>query len=137
MFSALQTHIVDGQENPLALIVTSKFYEAQKYVSITNHIWDGFYVLVNGRAWRGLPPELQAVLEQHVNASGLAQRQDLANMEAGFKETLEKAGLQVLAPDTQPFRAKLAASGYYGEARKRFGEEAWTLLEQAAGGPLG
>lgn len=137
VYSALQTHIVDGQENPLALIVTSKFYEVQRYVSMTNHIWDGFYVLVNGRAWRRLPADLQGVLEKHVNAAGKAQREDLARMEAGFRDALEKAGIQIVTPDTQPFRAKLASSGYYTEARKRFGEEAWTLLEQAGGGALG
>lgn len=137
VYSALQTHIVDGQENPLALIVTSKFYEVQKYVSMTNHIWDGFYVLINGRAWRRLPADLQAVLEKNVNAAGLKQRADLAGMEAGFKDTLVKAGIQFNTPDTQPFRAKLASAGYYTEAKRRFGDEAWRLLEQATGGPLG
>jgi hypothetical protein len=41
VYSALQTKIADGQENPLALIATSKFYEVQKYCSLTNHIWTG------------------------------------------------------------------------------------------------
>ena len=51
VYSAMQTHIVDGQENPLALISTSRFYEVQKYCSLTNHIWNGFWVLINSRAW--------------------------------------------------------------------------------------
>ena len=136
VYSALQTKIVDGQENPLALIVTSKFYEVQKYCSLTNHLWDGFYCLVNGRAWRRLPPDLQQTLETHVNAAGLAQRADLAGMDAGFRDTLVKAGIAINTPDVQPFRAKLTAAGYYAEARKRFGDEAWRLLEQAGGGTL-
>src|ERR1700749_195905 len=44
-YSALQTKIADGQENPLALIEAAKFYEVQKYCSLTNHAWDGFWVL--------------------------------------------------------------------------------------------
>lgn len=136
VYSALQTKIVDGQENPLALIVTSKFYEVQKFCSITNHIWDGFYCLINGRAWRRLPPDLQQILERHVDAAALLQRADLADMDGSFRATLSKAGIAMNTPDNAPFRAKLSASGYYKEARKRFGEEAWALLEQAGGGTL-
>ena len=44
-YTALQTHVVDGQENPLSIIDTAKFYEVQKYVSITNHMWDGYWLL--------------------------------------------------------------------------------------------
>src|SRR5262249_51763956 len=45
VYSALQTKIVEGQENPLALISTAKLYEVQKYCSMTNHMWDGFWFL--------------------------------------------------------------------------------------------
>jgi len=136
VYSALQTRIVDGQENPLALIATSKFYEVQKFCSITNHIWDGFYCLVNGRAFRRLPPDLQQVLERNVNASGLQQRADLAGMEAGFRDMLGKAGIAFNTPDNAPFRAKLSAAGYYKDAKAKFGEAAWALLEEAGGGAL-
>ncbi|MFX5705523.1 TRAP transporter substrate-binding protein DctP, partial [Acinetobacter baumannii] len=43
VYSALQTKIVEGQENPMAIISTAKLYEVQKYCSITNHMWDGFW----------------------------------------------------------------------------------------------
>src|SRR5690349_17468864 len=62
VYSALQTKIVDGQENALQLIEIAKLYEVQKYVSITNHMWDGFFFLVNGRAWSRLPPPIQEVV---------------------------------------------------------------------------
>ena len=55
VYSALQTKIVDGQENPLAIISTAKLYEVQKYCSLTNHMWDGFWFLANQRAWEALP----------------------------------------------------------------------------------
>ena len=50
-YSALQTRIVDGQENPMAIIAAAKLYEVQKYGSLTNHMWDGFWLLANKRAW--------------------------------------------------------------------------------------
>ena len=53
VYSALQTHIVDGQENPLAIVDTAKLYEVQKYLSVTNHMWDGFWFLANTPRLRG------------------------------------------------------------------------------------
>src|SRR3954453_19742794 len=65
-YSALQTKIADGQENPLTLIYIAKFYEVQKYWAITNHMWDGLFNLMNGKAWRALPADLQAVLAKWI-----------------------------------------------------------------------
>ena len=59
VYSALQTKIVEGQENPLAIISTAKLYEVQKYCSLTNHMWDGFWFLANRRAWEKLPEDVQ------------------------------------------------------------------------------
>ena len=54
VYSALQTRIVDAQENPLPIIQVAKLYEVQKYCSLTNHIWDGFWFIANGASWE--PP---------------------------------------------------------------------------------
>src|SRR5215468_7326642 len=51
VYSALQTKVVEGQENPLAVIFFAKLFEVQKYLSQTNHMWDGFWFLANGKAW--------------------------------------------------------------------------------------
>ena len=53
LYSALQTHIADGQENPLTLIKVAKFYEVQKYCSITNHVWDGHWFVLQCRGLEG------------------------------------------------------------------------------------
>ena len=55
VYSALQTKIVEGEENPLAVIQTAKLYEVQKYCSMTNHMWDGFWFLASGKTWARLP----------------------------------------------------------------------------------
>src|SRR5271157_1640895 len=51
VYSALQTKIAEGQENPLSLIEIAKLYEVQKYVSMTSHMWDGFWMLANRRGF--------------------------------------------------------------------------------------
>jgi tripartite ATP-independent transporter DctP family solute receptor len=136
VYPALQTKIVDGQENPLGVILTTKFFEVQKFCSLSNHIWQGNWVLINGRAWRGLPANLQEIVEKRLNEAGVLQRQDLASQEQGYKDTMAKAGLQFNGIDADSFRKKLTASGYYTEARKKFGDAAWKVLESAAGGEL-
>ncbi|MEJ1977457.1 MAG: TRAP transporter substrate-binding protein [Acetobacteraceae bacterium] len=55
LYTALQTHVVDGQENPLGNIETMKLYQVQKYVSMTDHMWVGYWLLVNGPFWQSLP----------------------------------------------------------------------------------
>ena len=137
VYSALQTHLVDGQENPLALIATSRLYEVQKYCSMTNHMWNGFWVLVNARAWRRLPPALQEIAEKHLDASGLQQRADLAAQQAGFRKLMADSGVQFNDTDRGAFQQQLSKAGYYANARKTFGEEAWALLEDAGGSKLG
>src|SRR3954449_13574090 len=62
LYSALQTKVVEGQENPLPIIATTKLYEVQKYCSLTGHVWDGYWILANRRAWQGLPEDLRAIV---------------------------------------------------------------------------
>jgi tripartite ATP-independent transporter DctP family solute receptor len=62
VYSALQTKIVEGQENPLAIISTAKLYEVQKFCSLTNHMWDGFWFLANRRAWEKVPEDVRAII---------------------------------------------------------------------------
>jgi hypothetical protein len=68
--SALRTKVAEGQENPLSIIFFAKPYEVQKYLSETNHMWDGFWFLANGKLWNGLPADgpLKACVETKVIA---------------------------------------------------------------------
>jgi len=133
VYSALQTRVVDGQENSLQLIELSRFQEVQKYVSITNHSWDGFFFTFNARAWSRLPSSLQAIVAKHMNAAALAQRDDMVRLNAASEEKLRKAGLVFNATDPARFRATLSAAGYYRDWKSIYGAEAWSVLERYAG----
>jgi len=105
-YSALQTKIADGQENPLALIDVAKFYEVQKFCSLTNHSWDGFWLLASGRVWRTVPTDVQQVLAKHFNAAAKKQRDDSvkANSEgscrlSGWWGRDRGAGLRAVWPE--------------------------------------
>jgi tripartite ATP-independent transporter DctP family solute receptor len=133
VYSALQTKIVDGQENPLAIISTAKLYEVQKYCSLTNHMWDGFWFLANRRAWESLPDDVRAVVAKHINAAGLKERDDVAKLNATLQQELAAKGLAFNRPDPAPFRDKLRAAGFYTEWKNKYGDEAWALLEKSVG----
>ena len=133
VYSALQTKIVDGQENPLAIISTAKLYEVQKYCSLTNHMWDGFWFLANRRAWEKLPDNVRTIVSKHVNAAGVAEREDVAKLNANLQQDLASKGLVFNKPNPEPFRDKLRAAGFYSEWKGKYGEEAWSILEKAVG----
>ena len=133
VYSALQTHVVDGQENPLSLIDTAKLYEVQKYVAITNHMWDGFWFLANKRAFEAMPADLREIVEAEFNASAVAEREDLAKMNNTVAETLKGKGLQFVETDPVAFRGVLKKAGFYEEWKGKFGTEAWGALEKAVG----
>ncbi len=133
LYAALQTHLVDGEENPLALIESAKLYEVQKYVAMTGHIWDGHYIFANQRRWKSLPADARAVITRHLDAAALQERADIVALNDGLVGTLTKAGLRFNTPAKPPFRDGLRAAGFYRHWQKKFGTEAWTLLEKYTG----
>lgn len=133
VYSALQTRIVDGQENPLSLIETAKLYEVQKYCAMTNHMWDGFHLLANRRAFDKLPAEAQTVVNREFATAAIDERADIAKLNTDVRSTLEKRGLVFNEVDTTGFRDALKAAGFYKEWRGKYGEEAWAVLEGAVG----
>jgi TRAP-type transport system periplasmic protein len=133
VYSALQTKIVDGQENPPAIISAAKLYEVQKYCSLTNHMWDGWWFLVNRRVWESVPSDLRDKVAAIVNRNAMAQREETASQNIALRTDLAAKGLVFNDVDPAPFRETLAKSGFYTEWKSKFGEEAWALLEQSTG----
>ena len=133
VYTALQTKTVDGQENPLAIISTAKLFEVQKYCSLTNHMWDGFWFLANRRAWERLPENLRTVVAKHVNEAGMKERADVAQLNASLQKELADKGMVFNQPKIDAFRDKLRQAGFYAEWKGKYGDEAWGLLEKSTG----
>lgn len=133
LYTALQTKVVDGQENALTGINALKLYEVQKYCAMTNHMWDGFWFLANRRAFDRLPANLRDLVAKHVNAAAVAQRADLAAQAETMQKELAGKGLVFNTPATGPFRDKLRSGGFYTEWKGKLGDEAWALLERFSG----
>jgi tripartite ATP-independent transporter DctP family solute receptor len=133
VYSALQTKVAEGQENPFTLINIAKLYEVQKYLARTNHMWDGFWQLANGKAWKALPPDVQAAISKNFAAAALAQRDDMAKLNIGVEKELQDKGLQFNEVDPALFRAKLQKAGFFTEWKGKYGDEAWAILEKYTG----
>lgn len=136
VYTALQTKIVDGQENPLAIIATAKLYEVQDYCSMTNHMWDGFWFLANKSAWERLPEDLRVIVARHLNEAGMAEREDVAKLNASLTDELKAKGMEINEPDADAFRQVLKDAGFYAEWKGKYGDEAWAILEKAVGASL-
>ncbi len=132
-YSALQTHIVDAEENPLVVIDTTKLYEVQKYCSMTNHMWDGYWVLFNRAAWNAMPPDVQAIVAKNVNQAAEDERAAIAKMNDGVQASLQGKGLVFNTPARESFQDALRQAGFYKQWKASFGDEAWAMLEKASG----
>jgi TRAP-type transport system periplasmic protein len=94
LFGALETKTVDGQENPYNTILSSKFFEVQKYVSATSHVYSPWIVMVSKKFWDGLSNDEQKVLADAATASRAFERKDTRE-EAGKALTeLQAKGMQ-------------------------------------------
>ncbi|MFS2139359.1 TRAP transporter substrate-binding protein [Duganella sp. Dugasp56] len=133
VYTALQTKIVDGQENPLTILETQKLYEVQKYCSLTSHVWDGFWLVSNLRSWNALPEDLRKLASGIFDAHALRQRQAIAALNVRLAEELKVKGVTFNRPDLAPFRQVLKNVGFYSEWQKKFGNEAWAKLEKYSG----
>ena len=133
LYSALQTKIVEGQENPLAIIATTKLYEVQKSLSMTSHVWDGYQILGNRRAWERLPQELKEIVQRELAASGQQERQDIVKLSDSLRQDLTAKGMVFHDVDRSKFQDLLKTTSYYRDWKTKFGDEAWKVLESTAG----
>ncbi len=124
LYTALQQGTVDAQENPYAMIVDGKFYEVQKYVSETGHVFSYEILIANKKFMEKLPQDLRALVADSARAAILKQREMMIKMEGDFKADVVKAGMQAneLTPEEKkPFVD--AASSVYAQFEKQLGAE--------------
>lgn len=119
LYTALETRAVDAQEHPIGIFWSSKLYEVQKYLSLTNHGYTPLIVVMNKAKFDGLSPELQTAILEAAKEAGQFQRDLNVKNEKGIIENLRKQGVEVIEKvDTQPFQAIIA-----DQVRKSFVEK--------------
>src|ERR1700722_6545024 len=131
IYEALKTGQADAQDNPLNVAELLKLYEVQKYISLTNHIWSGFNLIANLKMWRGLPGDVQRIIERNAEKYVKLQRADTDTMNHDLGPQLEKRGMMINQPDAARSRARLGA--YYSRWKNIIGSKTWALLQGHVG----
>lgn len=101
LYTAMETRTVDGQENPLAAIETSKFYEVQKYLSLTGHFYDPLVAIFSKRTWNKLNETERELVRSAAMEAQAYERKVSREMDISSREALAKLGMQVneVAPE--------------------------------------
>lgn len=133
LYSAIQTHLVDGAEQPLISIESAKLYEVSKYISMTQHQSTSFQMLGNGAAWKRLPKDIQDVVSKHFDDAAMAERKDIADGETALKKELKGQGQTISTPDREGFRTLVKKAGLYAKWRDTYGKDGFALLEKSVG----
>ena len=133
LYSSLQTKVVEGEENPLPIIATTRLYEVQKSCSMTGHVWDGYWILGNKRAWQKLPEDIRGTISRELDRSAGNQRADVAKLSESLRQTLTGKGIKFVDVDREPFRAALGKTSFYKDWKAKFGEVGWGHLEAVSG----
>jgi len=133
LYTALQTGAFDGQENPLVEVKASRFYEVQKYLSMTNHIYQPGFLLISEDVYRKLPADLQKVLTDAAAAGAAASVEFGKAADTEVIELVKSKGMQVNDADMEAFRA--ASKPIWDEEAANLGPDAADLIAkiQAAG----
>lgn len=102
---ALKQGVVDGQENPIAVIYSNKIYETQKYLTMTGHNYNTMVHVISKKTWDRLTPEQQKIVREESKKAGDWMRKSLRDAEASQIKELQKLGMQVTYPDKAKFKA--------------------------------
>lgn len=132
LFTALETRAVDGQENPYNTIVSSKFYEVQKYLTVTNHVYSPWIVTVSKKWWDGLSAAEKKVLQDAAIKSRDFERKDTREEAAKALADLKGKGMQVnelSAQEANRMREKLASVN--AGIAKSVGQQTWDEVNAA------
>jgi TRAP-type transport system periplasmic protein len=128
VFTALQTGVMDGQENPFTQIYSAKFQEVQKFLTLTGHVYTPAYLTAGAKKWESLPADVRKILEDTARETQAFVHQTAAKDEEDLLNKLKSGGMQVNEPNKDAFIA--ASKPVYDE----FGTEvkgASQLIERA------
>jgi tripartite ATP-independent transporter DctP family solute receptor len=132
LFSALETKTVDGQENPYNTILSSKFYEVQKFLSVTNHVYSPWIVLASKKWWDGLSKDEQKVLLDAAKASRDFERKDTRDEAGKALADLKGKGMQINElPAVEAGRMRDKLTRVNASIAANVGMELWTETQTA------
>ncbi|MEO6566330.1 MAG: TRAP transporter substrate-binding protein [Casimicrobiaceae bacterium] len=124
VYSAMEQKVIDGHENPYALIIDSRFYEVQKYVSNTAHFFDFISVVANRKKFEALSPEFQTAIKTAMAKAVASQRLAATRADATAQAELQKKGMQYDAMPPAEREAMIkATAGVVDDIKKRVGPE--------------
>jgi len=103
VFTALQTGVIDGQENPYAQIASAKFQEVQKYLSITGHVYTPAYILASDKQFSGHSDEVKQVLTDCATETQTFTYEKAAQLETDLLQEIKDAGVEVNEADKDAF----------------------------------
>jgi tripartite ATP-independent transporter DctP family solute receptor len=129
LYQALSQGVVDGQENPISAILGASFYEVQKFLSISNHVYTPAYILVSEKWWQGLPSDIRAGLSDAANASVEWQRSFGSEEEGKLLGELKDKGMKVNQIDHASFATK--AKTVWAAFSEKVGAEIVDMVMQA------
>jgi TRAP-type transport system periplasmic protein len=117
VFVALQTGVIDGQENPLHQIYASRFHEVQRYLSLSHHVYSPVYVTAGSARWATRPPDVRAAIERIAHEVQAFAYAEAERMDRDLRNTFERAGMQVNEVDRERFiEASRPVYDRFGEA---------------------
>ncbi len=116
VFTALQTGVMDGQENPFTQIYSAKFQEVQKFLSLTGHVYTPAYATVGSKKWSGLPADVRKILEDTAKETQSFVYTKAAKDDEELLGKIKAAGVQVNTPNKDAFIA--ASKPVYEEFAK-------------------
>ena len=129
LYTALQKGVIDGQENPLAHIATKRFYEVQKYISLTGHTYAPELVMISAIAWKKLTPEQQALLRKAAEDTRDWQRQLCRDKEGDFLKIIKESGKAQVNDNVDKAAFAKATRGVWDLYTKRFGDASLKAIQ--------
>lgn len=128
VFTGLQQKVVDGQENPLATIDASKFYEVQEHLALTGHIWGSAVLTIATDTWQKLTSEQQDIIQKAAEDWKLKERAMIAKSDETLLVKMKEAGIKITEPDAAEFRT--AVESVWDQYGDSFGEELMGLVRE-------
>jgi tripartite ATP-independent transporter DctP family solute receptor len=121
LYMALAQGVADGEDNPVSVIYFMKFYEVQKHLALTRHIYNNMIHTISAKTWAKLTPEQKTIFQEESKRAGAYMRQLIVSQENEVVGKMQQAGMQVTRPDLAPFRAAMKPA--YEKIGKYAGEE--------------